>query len=316
MPFLLRLLFRSTLALLPAISQAQDTSVRENIMVPLTNYRNAIIAGDSARILRLADLFKKWDKYGISADTKEAYALNLLYGIEIKGQSLERFKKKNRKRFSKSILMAELTIADYDILKENMDLFDLINEGILHFEYPYSIDSSSNYFKEMDYYAIKAGEAIAEIGAGEGTFGFLTAICFDNIRLYINDNSPGCVAYIEAKMERNYGLGRSNYFNVVKGTDESTKLEGMSLDKIIIRNAFHHFDRPDRMCQSIKAALKPGGQLFLFDPVPEFREVGRGCKHALPGDQMVEMVERNGFELVLRERIGTWLFLKFKVKTR
>ncbi|MCF8248158.1 MAG: class I SAM-dependent methyltransferase [Saprospiraceae bacterium] len=142
----------------------------------------------------------------------------------------------------------------------------------------------------------------------------MTALSFDNISLFINDIEPGCIAYIEQKFKRTDNLRMTSDVQLVQGTAKSTGLEGMKLDKIIVRNTFHHFEKPDEMCESLRASLKLGGRLYLFDPVPELDSDNDICEKAISGDFIANMVRRHGFDLVMEKEIGEWLLLMFEAR--
>jgi SAM-dependent methyltransferase len=83
---------------------------------------------------------------------------------------------------------------------------------------------------------------------------------------------------------------------VVQGTAHSSGLEQLQLDKVIIRNALHHFSAIPDMLQSVKESLGPGGKLLLKESFPDL--CGEGCcEDLLSEERLLEVLREAGFRL-------------------
>jgi len=96
----------------------------------------------------------------------------------------------------------------------------------------------------------------------------------------------------------------------VRGRKKETKFEPASLDKIIIRNSFHHFSKKEAMLASIKTSLKPNGVLFLQEPLKS----GKGCAMKMEEAEIKEILISNGFILEKEMNVEDKLVLKFLKK--
>lgn len=100
--------------------------------------------------------------------------------------------------------------------------------------------------------------------------------------------------------------------HLVKGQKKSTGLEGQQLDKIIIRDSFHHFKKKSKMLASIKKSLKDTGELFVVESVIIQNNGGKNCPMAMHASDIIKTIESGGFKL--EQNVGLYLgrvLLKF-----
>lgn len=106
------------------------------------------------------------------------------------------------------------------------------------------------------------GMAVADIGAGTGLYTRLFARAVGvNGRVYAVDISPAFIAHIE-RSARAQGL--RNIVGV-RNRQDSVALPPASIDLAFMADTYHHFERPQAMLASIRAALRPRGRLALID---------------------------------------------------
>ncbi|MCM2373781.1 class I SAM-dependent methyltransferase [Aporhodopirellula aestuarii] len=109
---------------------------------------------------------------------------------------------------------------------------------------------------------IKAGERIADVGAGTGFYSRLFArkTGWDGW-VYSVDIAPNFLQHIAARATAD---GIENLTTVLC-TDVSVRLPPESVDLVFICDTYHHFEQPTASLASIFRALKPGGRLVLID---------------------------------------------------
>jgi ubiquinone/menaquinone biosynthesis C-methylase UbiE len=109
---------------------------------------------------------------------------------------------------------------------------------------------------------IQPSDKIADIGAGTG---FFLAPIHKKLGefgvLWAVDISPAFIDFMIARGKKE----NLTKLKVLHGREDSSKLASNSLDKVILVNTYHHFDRPDVMLKDIKRILKSGGDLFIVD---------------------------------------------------
>ncbi len=162
--------------------------------------------------------------------------------------------------------------------------------------------------EELTFYGIQAGERIGEIGAGGESFAAAVLSIRKPRVYYLNDVDS--LALLQIAFHRGYNpvfRKASTPIIPVLGTEGCTGLEGKALDKIIVRNAFHHFKRPQEMLHSIKQSLAQDGKLFLRERYLE--NCGdQCCENTMSRSAIAVEMREAGFELleknVLEDRYG------------
>ena len=152
---------------------------------------------------------------------------------------------------------------------------------------------------------LKAGSAVADVGAGDGFF---------TVRLARAVGPTGRVVAVDVNKKRLKQLrkrakkGKLSNIQVVEGTEDDPKLEPNSLDAILISNAYHHLEHYQAELAHMKRALKPGGKLVILDyqrslidgkPRNENRHA-QTRRHGIKADVVQRDLEEAGFEVADR----------------
>jgi ubiquinone/menaquinone biosynthesis C-methylase UbiE len=91
----------------------------------------------------------------------------------------------------------------------------------------------------------------------------------------------------------------------VLGTETDPKLPAGAAELVIVLDAYHHFDYPERMLAAIKRSLRPGGRLAIVEYHKKRGAMERDPDFALThiragAKEVVHEVEGAGFELLWR----------------
>ena len=109
---------------------------------------------------------------------------------------------------------------------------------------------------------VKAGVAVADVGAGTGLF---TRLLADRVgpegKVYAVDVSAPFLKHI-ADEARKRGQAQ---IETVRGTQESTNLAPGSIDVAFLCDTYHHLERHEPVLASIRRALRPGGRLVVVE---------------------------------------------------
>src|SRR5437764_1535086 len=109
---------------------------------------------------------------------------------------------------------------------------------------------------------IKAGDAVADIGAGSGYYTRrLAKLVGDKGVVYAVDIQQEMLDLLTNKMAE---LSIHNV-KAVLGDVKDPKLPGTSVDLALLVDVYHEFDYPYEMIQGICAALKPGGRIAFIE---------------------------------------------------
>jgi ubiquinone/menaquinone biosynthesis C-methylase UbiE len=106
-----------------------------------------------------------------------------------------------------------------------------------------------------------AMDVVADIGAGTGYFSFRIAPLVPQGKVLAEDIQP---EMLDVVRNRSTAQGIKN-IEPVLGTTADVKLPQNSLDVVLLVDAYHEFDHPREMMQSIVRALKPGGRVVQVE---------------------------------------------------
>jgi predicted methyltransferase len=142
---------------------------------------------------------------------------------------------------------------------------------------------------------LKAGDEIADIGAGSGLYVKLFAQSVGpEGTVFANDIAP---AFLEFIAERAAQDGLLNVVTVL-GEDRKSNLEASSVDVIFHSDVYHHFEYPSEMNADLYQALRPGGRLYVldFERIEGVSSQQRMEHVRAPKEVVVEEIKAAGFE--------------------
>lgn len=120
--------------------------------------------------------------------------------------------------------------------------------------------------RAVEVLGLKAGDTIAEIGAGDARFSFRFAeVVGPAGRVYVNELGASRVRRIQERAERQ---NLSNVI-VVEGAVDDTKLPEHCCDYVVMRHVYHMLTDPEPMARSFFRSVKPGGALLIMEGDPQ-----------------------------------------------
>jgi precorrin-6B methylase 2 len=115
----------------------------------------------------------------------------------------------------------------------------------------------------VDALPLKAGDAVADIGAGTGYFSWRMAKRIGATgKVYAVEIQQEMLDLLMVNMQKR-GVG--GIVKPVLGTVQDPKLPEASTDLILLVDVYHEFDFPYEMARAMVKALKPGGRLVLVE---------------------------------------------------
>lgn len=174
--------------------------------------------------------------------------------------------------------------------------------------------------KDLDILNLQAGDTVADIGSYDGYYPTLYSIYNDSITFYLNDIRKEGFLYLDSirqAVENISGNKVSNEFNIVIGNDSSTNLQANSFNKVIIRDALHHFHSVEKMLQEIIKIMEPESELMLIEPIRGQNNIYSVCEGAMTEEELLNLLFNNGFELIKKTKGQKSLgWYKFKLKPK
>ena len=143
----------------------------------------------------------------------------------------------------------------------------------------------------IDALGIKAGESVADIGAGTGYFAVRLAKTAARPKIYAVDVEPSMLEHIKKRAAHE---GLANITTVLAGPDRTNLPE--PVDVVLIVDTYHHIPNRTAYFTALKDSLKPGARLAIVDfrkdapsgPPKEFR---------FTPDQISAELQQAGFRL-------------------
>ncbi|MEZ4984158.1 MAG: methyltransferase domain-containing protein [Saprospiraceae bacterium] len=204
---------------------------------------------------------------------------------------------------------------DLAIVVEQHLLLDLISLGIVDRYPPHEIQRRDEFCTEWNFYQLKAGQRVAEIGAGDGTFSKLLAMFHPDVECWATEINSTLFEYMQRPWVL-YGapLVMDN-LHFVLGNETDTGLP-IGFDRIILRHTVHHFSDPSSMLSSIRKALLPNGRVCVYESFIKNDEVKDGqCAFLMTRETLIQQFKDAGFELEASSGDTKKGLLRFKVAT-
>jgi predicted methyltransferase len=141
----------------------------------------------------------------------------------------------------------------------------------------------------MDVLGIKAGSAVADIGAGSGWFTVRAARRVGESGLvYAVEINKDYIEHIEERAARE----KLPNIRTILGREDDPLLPERSVDAVLILKTYHEIGQPIRVLTSLRRAMRPGARLGIID------RNGKGDDHGIDRDTVVREAASAGFSLV------------------
>jgi predicted methyltransferase len=165
---------------------------------------------------------------------------------------------------------------------------DAYNGELSIFEYR-DRDRKLQIERVMDLLGIKAGSAVADLGAGSGWF---TARAARRVgsegTVYAVEINPQYVKHIEERAAKE----KLSNVRAVLGREDDPQLPLQSVDAVLILKTYHEIGQPIRVLTSLRRAMRAGARLGIID------RNGKGDDHGVDRAAVVREAEQAGFSLV------------------
>jgi len=163
--------------------------------------------------------------------------------------------------------------------------------------------------KLVELLGVGRGDAVAEIGAGDGQ------LCFFLAEVVGEEGVVYATEFEELKVEnilKQKEQKKLSNLKVVRSGANSPSLPNIQFDHIIMKKVYHHFTNAAELNRSFFNLLKPGGKMAIVDFEPKWYlrfSTPKGIPqkyggHGIYKKVLVEEVEASGF--ILRQMVHDW----------
>jgi ubiquinone/menaquinone biosynthesis C-methylase UbiE len=141
---------------------------------------------------------------------------------------------------------------------------------------------------------LKAGETVADIGAGSGYFTFrLAAHVGDKGTVWAVDVSPEMILHLNRRVR---DAGAWNVRTILAPPDDPL-LADASVDRFLIVDTWHHIEDQAGYLTLMKKMLRPGGQVVMIDFQKKELPVGPPLSIKIAREDLIRQMEDAGFRL-------------------
>jgi len=163
----------------------------------------------------------------------------------------------------------------------------------------------------MEALAVREGEVIADIGAGSGYFSVRLAHHAGKTgRVYAVDVSPDMIGFLHRRVRDMHLL---NVSPILAPPDDPLLPE--PVDRFLIVDVWHHIDNQPAYLETMKARLKPGGQVVMIDFQKRELPVGPPLAMKIAREDLIAQMETHGFRLAAEHTFLPYqYFLVFELK--
>ena len=161
---------------------------------------------------------------------------------------------------------------------------------------------------------LKAGQVVADIGAGTGFFAkMFSSAVGDDGHVFAVDISPVFLKHLRQRVKAD----ELKNVSVIPCREDSVTLSPDSVDVAFICDTYHHFEFPQATMTSLYNAMRPGGQLIVidFERIPG-KSRDWTLSHVRAGkNEFRQEIEQIGFRFVGEQPIAGFeenYFLRFQ----
>ncbi len=141
---------------------------------------------------------------------------------------------------------------------------------------------------------LKAGETLADIGAGSGYFTFRFARRVgESGRVYGVDINADMILY----MNRYIRDKKVKNVTTILSVPDDPLLPDVKINRFFICNTWHHVGNRPHYIALMKKMLKPGGQIVVLDYKKEPLPVGPPPEMKMAREEVIREMEAGGFKL-------------------
>ncbi len=153
--------------------------------------------------------------------------------------------------------------------------------------------------------AIEPGMNVVDLGAGTGYFlPYLSKAVGAEGKAVGLDVEPNLVTFMQERIA-NEGWANSEARQIPY---DDPKLPPGSVDRLLIVNTWHHIDHRGDYAAKLKAALAPGGEVWVVDYTKESPN-GPAVEHRLTAEEVIEELGAGGLKGAVRETELPWQYV-------
>ncbi len=303
------------LIILIAFSNSLQGQKLDSIYYPLieniSTLRTIVLQKDIEALYQFDSTIKRWSTIEPNDEHLGTFMFQVEYCIAFLNWDLKKVRKEFEDLEYGKRLAPLVTNEELQSLCDNSFLNQLIRYGILKRDYPFPINHEG-VIHEIEFLDLEKGMKIADVGAGRGIFSILLALTKLDLTIYINEINDDLLDSIEEVLSTYFQNYHSIY--LVKGSKKNANLPS-GIDRVFIRNSFHHFSKKKQMLNSIKKSLNDDGLLIIHEALKS-EEPKDECSKKMDEASLRKEMAKYDFVLIDEMRKGQVIVLKYRNPTK
>ncbi len=155
---------------------------------------------------------------------------------------------------------------------------------------------------DLEFIQFKQKDMVADVGTYDGYYPLVYSVFTDSIDFSLIDIIPDGFEKFNDLYDICSSIKSNNITNYFRlGLDSDTSIGSFShiYDKVLIRDALHHFKFMDRMLVEVKRIMKPNAKLILFEPIVNLQKKNETlCNGSMTRIELLKLMEKNYFKLI------------------
>lgn len=287
-----------------SFGQSNDNEI---LIQNLIKFRKEEIGNESKDNLEFRNVLEYWNELEPNTDKLGFFIFNCQYSTLIKDNKFSYTKEIAQVKTDSSKLSQAFKESELNILIKKVVFLLLIQNEVFDYRHPYKL-LDNRIFEEIKFYNLDKTDTVCEIGAGQGIFSLLLHFSNPAQKIYVNDFDQALVNFVN-KYVSVFAINRNNFIPV-KGGKTKTNLPE-KVDKIILRNTFHHFSKKNKMMKSIKSSLNSDGEVIIMETLVNDEEFD--CKKRMTESGIKNYLKSFGFLLFDERKFENNIYLKYKI---
>lgn len=288
---------------------AAQTEAISNLEKNLELLRLELLKKEEQNAGSLLNTIHDWSTLEPDSTKLTYFLFNAQYFLIQERVNFKKFRKIALKKTEKSRLAKSVSKEELESLNSNKLLSLFLSCEIFDSKSPHNINISF-YEDEIEFYDLQSNEKIADIGCGQGALSLLLQLTDLDLIIYSNEIKAYLIDYLNDILVENFSENKS--INPILATEEKLNLPE-PVDKIILRNTYHHFDQKDKMFEEIKKSLKKDGQILIKEGLKKEKKTKTDCNKKMEQEDILKEFQEAGFELIKQDKIEDNLYLKYKL---
>lgn len=187
-----------------------------------------------------------------------------------------------------------------------------------------SLKASKRWGKWLPSFDLKANDTIISLGCGNGWREFELSLLTNKLTFYLEDLdsvslNQSHINQAKIQFATNRKSPLTNTFQLIYGTTHTIPANDSFADKVMIMNAYHHFDNKDDMLKEIYRVLNQHGRLIITDHISltKSKESSYGCDrkyYLLNEKDLIDQITKANFKLIsvtkMEKRTRVFVFEK------